>query len=94
MRQHGERKRLAKTTRTDEKEILICILDLLYETCLVNVVTIVPAHMLEVHHAVGYALRLPGYLLLTHRPSVFCSPREDNANRTQNQQADLSVLLK
>ena len=71
MRQHGERKRLAKTTRTDEKEILICILDLLYETCLVNVVTIVPSHMLEVHHAVRYALRPSGSLLFALRPSVF-----------------------
>ena len=80
VRQHRERERLAKATGTDEKEILVRILDLLYETCLVNVVTIVPAHMLEVHHAVWYALRLSGYLLFTHRTSVFCSSREDNAN--------------
>ena len=55
VRQHGERERLAKATGTDEKEILVRILDLLYETCLVNEVTIVSSYMLEVHHAAGYA---------------------------------------
>ena len=71
VRQHGERERLAKATGTDEKEILVRILDLLYETCLVNEVTIVSSYMLEVHHAVGYALRFPGSLLFAHRTSVF-----------------------
>ena len=71
VRQHGERERLAKATGTDEKEILVRVLDLLYETCLVNVVTIVPSHMLEVHHAVRYALRPSGSLLFALRPSVF-----------------------
>ena len=71
VRQHRERERLAKATGTDEKEILVRVLDLLYETCLVNVVTIVPSHMIEVHHAVRYALRPSGSLLFALRPSVF-----------------------
>ena len=77
VRQHGERERLAKATGTDEKEILVRVLDLLYETCLVNEVTIVSSYMLEVHHAVGYAAGVCPYA-----PIGWGSPGYDEWRRT------------
>ena len=71
MRQYRERQRLAEATGTDEEEILVCVLDLLDKSCLVHEVTIISSQMLEVHHAVGYALRFPSSLLLAHPLSVF-----------------------
>ena len=71
MRQRRERQRLAKATGTDEEEILVRVLDLLDKSCLVHEVTIIPSQMLEVHHPIRNPLRLPGSLLLAHRPSVF-----------------------